>query len=125
VWIDTNGDVYVAEQTSPAKIEIFAAFTNYSLVQTITLPTFNPALRGILKNGSRLYVSDYNNNAVYELDQTSFYNFDPPFTVINGGYISNPTQLSMDASKNLTWLRRETVRWWNMTPRGAGRPVHV
>jgi len=101
VWMDTNGDVYVAEQASPGRVEVFSGAPNYILVQTITSPLFSASLRGVLKQGSRLFVSDYNNSQVYELDDTGSYVFTLAQVVINGGFISNPTELSTDIVGNL------------------------
>lgn len=102
VCFDTNGDVYVGE-AGPGQIEVFSAASNYSLVKTITSASFGDSLRGIVKQGTRLYVADFNNSQVFELDETNTtnYTFNPPVVVINDGNIANPTQLSMDSSLNL------------------------
>ncbi len=101
VAVDTNGDIYVAEQI-PGEVQIFQLNgTNYNLAQTITSPVFSTALRGVVKQGNRLYVADYTNSQVFEMDENGPYNFGAPQTVIDSSWVTNPCQMSMDSLGNL------------------------
>ncbi len=101
ISVDTNGDIYVAEE-SLGQIQIFPwNGTGYNAVQTITSPLFSGSLRGILKQGNRLYVSDFYNSMIFQLNETSSYVFEAPQNLNAGGNISNPTQLSTDTAGNL------------------------
>ena len=101
VAVDTNGDVYVSEE-GPGLVQIFPWNGNgYDPAISIASPMFSGTERGIVKRGNRLYVSDFNNSQVYELDDTGSHAFGAPHIVIDGGFVSNPTQLTMDGNGNL------------------------
>jgi len=101
IAVDTNGDIYAAEE-SLGQVQIFPwNGTGYDAVQTITSPLFSGSLRGVLKQGNRLYVSDFSNSVIFQLNETSPHVFGAPQTLNDGGNISNPTQLSTDSAGNL------------------------